>query len=176
MELDLIGKKIVGTRSSPLTSHFFLSLSVQKDNLVKMLNRTCHLTTSIHCFSQWGGRHLLYHFHSLCTYWEPFNFSPGKLVPRGFWERETNAVQWKPWSSTANGGNWYNLWSRLREHGPFNRATLGKVSFLVLWHIWTNLAANIAVNRWNVDHVYAVCDHVGLKYLTGKLRDRSLFM
>ena len=55
-------------------------------------------------------------------------------------------------------------------------ATLGKVSFLVLWHIWTNLAANIAVNRWNVDHVYAVCDHVGLKYLTGKLRDRSLFM
>ena len=58
----------------------------------------------------------------------------------------------------------------------FIGATLGKVSFLVLWHIWTNLAANIAVNRWNVDHVYAVCDRVGLKYLTGKLRDRSLFM
>ena len=55
-------------------------------------------------------------------------------------------------------------------------ATLGKVSFLVLWHIWTNLAANIAVNRWNVDHFYAVCDHVGLKYLTGKLRDWSLLM
>ena len=54
-------------------------------------------------------------------------------------------------------------------------ATLGKVSFLVLWHIWINLAANIAVNRWNVDHVYAVCDHVGLKYLTGKLRDRLLY-
>ena len=32
-------------------------------------------------------------------------------------------------------------------------ASLGKVSFLVLWHIWTNLAANIAVNRWNVDHL-----------------------
>ena len=58
----------------------------------------------------------------------------------------------------------------------FIGATLGKVSFLVLWHIWTNLAANIAVNRWNVDHVYAVCDRVDLKYLTGKLRDRSLYM
>ena len=69
----------------------------------------CHLTSSIHCSSQWGSRHLLYHFHALCTYWEPFNFSPGKLVPRGFWERETNAVQWKPWSSTANRGNCYNL-------------------------------------------------------------------
>ena len=121
MELDLIGKKIVGTRSSPLTSHFFLSLSVQKYNLVKMLNRTCHLTSSIHCFSQWGGRHLFYYFHSLCTHWEPFYFSPGKLVPRGFWERETNAVQWKPWSSTTNGENCYNLWSRLRENGPFCR-------------------------------------------------------
>ena len=43
-------------------------------------------------------------------------------------------------------------------------------------YFWTNLAANIAVNCWNVDHVYAVCDHVGLKYLTGKLRDRSLLM
>ena len=32
-------------------------------------------------------------------------------------------------------------------------ASLGKVSFLVLWHIWTNLAAIIAVNRWNVDHL-----------------------
>ena len=58
----------------------------------------------------------------------------------------------------------------------FIDATLGKVLFLVLWHFWTNLASKIAFNCWNVDHVYAVCDHVGLKYLTGKLRDRSLFM
>ena len=48
-------------------------------------------------------------------------------------------------------------------------ATLGNVLFLALWHFWTNLAAKIAVNRWNVDHV-------GFKYFTGKLRDRSLFM
>ena len=83
--------------------------------------KNCHLTSCIHCSSQWGSRHLLYHFHALCTYWEPFNFFPGKLVPRGFWERETSAVQWKPWSSTANGGNWYNLHSRLRENGPTYR-------------------------------------------------------
>ena len=110
----------------------------------------CHLTSSIHCFSQWGSRHLLYHFHSLCTYWEPRYFFPGKLVPRGFWERETNAVQWKPWSSTANGVCGHDYVKM--DH--FIGATLGKVSFLVLWHIWTNLAANIAVNRWNVDHVW----------------------
>ena len=148
----------------------------------------CHLTSSIHCFSQWGSRHLLYHFHSLCTYWEPFNFFPGKLVPRGFWERETNAVQWKPWSSTTNGGNCYNLWSRLpitlagthqctRGNWPFYRCYPWK-SFIPrsVAYFWTNLAANIAVNCWNVDHVYDVCDLVGLKYLTGKLRDRSLLM
>ena len=35
----------------------------------------------------------------------------------------------------------------------FIGANHGKVSFLVLWHIWINLAADIAVNRWNVDHV-----------------------
>ena len=58
-------------------------------------------------------------------------------------------------------------------------ASLGKVSFLVLWHIWTNLAANIAVFAGMLTIFYAVCDHVqlvGLKYFTGKLRDRSLFM
>lgn len=27
----------------------------------------------------------------------------GKLVSRGFWEREPNTVHWKPWSSSANG-------------------------------------------------------------------------
>ena len=35
----------------------------------------------------------------------------GNLVPRGFWEREPNTVQWKPWSSSANGKR-YILWSR----------------------------------------------------------------
>ena len=34
-------------------------------------------------------------------------------------------------------------------------ASLGKVSFLVLWHIWTNLATIIAVNRWNVEMLCA---------------------
>ena len=65
--------------------------------------------------------HPLYYFHTLCTHWEPFYFCPGKLVPQGVWERETNTVQWKPWSSTANRENCYNLRSRLRENGPFYR-------------------------------------------------------
>ena len=123
----------------------------------------CHLTSSIHCFSQWGSRHVLYHFHSLCTHWEPFSFFPGKLVPRGFWNE-------KPMQ--CNGSHDHQLQmgeidticsQDYAKMDHFIGATLGKVSFLILWHIWTNLAANIAVNRWNADHVYAVCDNVGLR-------------
>ena len=107
-------------------------------------------------------------FRSLCTYWEPFNFFPGKLVPRGFLERETMQCNGSHDHQLQMGQIATICGHDYAKMDSSTGATLGKVSFLVRWHIWTNLAAKIAVNRWKVHHVYAVCDHVGLKYLTGK--------
>ena len=72
-------------------------------------------------------------------------------MPRGFWERmhyngsHDHQLQMGE-IDTICGQDYAKM-----DH--FIGATLGKVSFLVLSHIWTNLAANIAVNRLNVDHV-----------------------
>ena len=82
----------------------------------------------------------------------------GKLVSRAFWEREPNTVQWKPWSSSANG-KCYILLSRPCEKKDFSMvATIGNVSSLVLRYFWTNLFTGITASRWNVTTFSAVYD------------------
>ena len=44
-----------------------------------------------------------------------FTFARENKVPRGFWEREPSAVQWKTWSSAGNEGKCNSFWSRLHE-------------------------------------------------------------
>ena len=72
-------------------------------------------------FTTWKGRRLK-------KYWDKkpifrcghlgstgFTFARENKVPRGFWEREPSAVQWKTWSSAENEGKCNSFWSRLRE-------------------------------------------------------------
>ena len=55
----------------------------------------------------------------------------------------------------------------MRKLDCFWAATIGSVSFLVLWHFWVNLVTSMAADHWKVDHVlyYVLRPHRLFKFI-----------
>ena len=55
----------------------------------------------------------------------------------------------------------------MRKLDCFWTATIGSVSFLVLWHFWANLVTSMAADHWKVDHVlyYVLRPHRLFKFI-----------